>query len=138
MALDVGDRTVGVAITDDTLTIAQGLTTVRRRALAADLAALQALIDTHDVHHIVVGWPLRLNGRAGMQAMKVDRFAKALEAAVGLPVERFDERLTTVAAERVLLEGNLRRDKRKQIIDQVAATLILQGWLQARAHANAP
>ena len=134
MALDVGDRTVGVAVTDDTQTIAQGVTTVRRRGLAADLAALRALVAEHEVDRFVVGWPLRLDGRVGVQAMKVARFAEKLEATFGLPVERFDERLTTVAAERALLEGDVSRKKRKEVIDQVAATLILQGWLEARAH----
>mgnify|MGYP001551620738 CR=1 FL=1 len=137
MALDVGDRTVGVAVTDDTHTIAQGVTTVRRRSRAADVAALQALVDQYEVDRVVVGWPLRLDGRVGVQAMKVARFAELIEAELGLPVERFDERLTTVAAERALLEGDVSRKKRKQVVDQVAATLILQGWLEARAHGAA-
>ena len=135
MALDVGDRTLGVAISDETLTIAQGVTTLRRAGLSADLTALRALIEAHEIDRIVVGWPLRLDGRVGSQAMKVGRLADQLQARLGLPIERFDERLTTVAAERALLEANVRRDRRKQVIDQVAATLILQGWLDARAHA---
>jgi len=76
-----------------------------------------------------VGWPLRLDGRTGEQTRKVDQLAKAIEAALTLPVDRFDERLTTVAAERALRESSLDGRGRRQLIDQVAATLILQGWL---------
>lgn len=129
MGLDVGDRTVGVAISDPTRLIAQGVTTIRRTTLSADLVALKALVAEHEVTAIVVGWPLRLDGRPGEQARKVAQVAKAIEAATQLPVERFDERLTTVAAERALRESALDGRGRRKLIDQVAASLILQGWL---------
>jgi putative Holliday junction resolvase len=135
MALDVGDRTIGIAVSDPMGIIAQGITTLRRtRTLAADLVALRALIDEHEVNQIVVGWPLRLNGRVGIQAKKVDVVAKAIEAEFGLPVHRWDERLSTVAAERALIEGGVRRADRKRVVDKVAATIILQGWLEAQSN----
>ena len=131
MGLDVGDRTVGVAISDPTRLIAQGLLTIRRAGLRTDLATLLALIEEHSIQHIVVGWPLRLNGEPGAQTFKVGRFADALAARVQIPIDRWDERLSTVAAERALLEGNVSRARRRQVVDKVAATLILQGWLDA-------
>jgi putative Holliday junction resolvase len=129
MGLDLGDKTIGVAVSDPTRLIASGVTTVRRTKLPADLEALRNLAKEHEITQIVVGWPLRLDGRTGEQTRKVDQLAKAIEAALTLPVDRFDERLTTVAAERALRESSLDGRGRRQLIDQVAATLILQGWL---------
>lgn len=132
MGLDVGDRTIGVAVSDPTRLIAQGVTTIRRVGIKKDLAALAELVREHEVERIVVGWPLRLSGEEGIQTRKVGRVADAIEARLGIPVERWDERLTTVAAQRALLEGNVRRDQRREVVDKVAATLILQGWLDAQ------
>ncbi len=134
LALDVGDRRIGVALSDATGVIAQPLTTLHRsKQPDADLDALAALIGEHGVTTLVVGWPLRLDGRPTPQTRKVERFTAALEQRTGLVAERWDERLSTVAAERALLEGNVRRAQRKQVVDKVAATLILQGFLDARA-----
>lgn len=133
LALDVGDRRIGVALSDATCVVAQPLTTLHRKSPNADLDALAALVGEHDVATIVVGWPLRLDGRPTAQTRKVERFTAALEQRTGLTAERWDERLSTVAAERALLEGNVRRAQRKQVVDKVAATLILQGFLDARA-----
>ena len=129
MGLDIGDRTVGVAVSDPTRLIASGVTVVRRTRLPADLDALRTLAEEHEVSLVVVGWPLRLDGRASEQTRKVDVMARAIEAALERPVERFDERLTTVAAERALRESGMDGRGRRQLVDQVAATLILQGWL---------
>lgn len=138
LGLDVGDRTVGVAVSDETGTVALGLHTLRRtRDLSATVAEVAALVQQYGVGRLVVGWPLQLDGQPGAQARKVVGVAQALKAALGLPIERFDERLTTVAAERALLEGNVRRAERKAVIDTVAATLILQGWLDRRANRRA-
>lgn len=133
MALDVGLKTVGVAISDPLGVIAQGITTVRRKGLKADLAALDALIAEHAVDRIVVGWPLQPNGRPGAMARVVDKLADALHARSGLPIERWDERMTSRQAERILIEGGARRAQRRQVVDKVAATLILQSWLDAQA-----
>lgn len=132
MGLDVGDKTIGVAVSDETRLIAQGVTTIRRTGLKRDLEELSRLVEEHEVDHIVVGWPLRMNGKVGIQARKVGKVADAIEARLEIPVEKWDERLSTVAAERALLEGNVRRAQRKAVVDKVAATLILQGWLDAR------
>lgn len=132
LGLDVGDARVGVAVSDSTWLIAQGLDVVRRTQMPADVAAIRAHCEAQGVTDIVVGWPLRLNGRPGMQARKVQIFADALEAALGLPIHKWDERLSTVAAERILQEGRVRGQKQRAVVDKVAATLILQGWLDAR------
>lgn len=132
IGLDIGDRRVGVALSDATRLIASGLTVVQRQRDAGDLKEIAALITAHEVSEIVVGWPLRLNGRPGMQARKVQIFADALQAATGLPIHKWDERLSTVAAERALQEGGVRGKQQRAVVDKVAATLILQGWLDAQ------
>ncbi len=136
LALDVGDRRIGVAVSDALGIIAQGLTTLHRTALKDDLVTLSALVAEHDIDRIVVGWPLGLDGRDTPQTRKVGRFVEALERRLRLPVERWDERMTTVIAERALIEGRVRRADRKQLVDKVAATLILQSWLDARPPAR--
>ncbi|MCA9525096.1 MAG: Holliday junction resolvase RuvX [Myxococcales bacterium] len=132
MGLDIGDRTIGIAISDPGWIIATGVTTVRRTRPADDLEALRALVEAHEITRLVVGWPLRLDGQPGEQTRKVGVLARAIREALGLPVERMDERLTTVAAERALREGGVHGRERRQVVDQVAATLILQGWLDRR------
>ena len=133
MGLDVGSKTVGVAVSDALGITAQGVTTVRRAGLKADLAALEALAREREVTRAVVGLPINMDGSEGPRAKASREFARALEQALGIPVELWDERLSTVAAERALLEADVSRAKRREVIDQVAATLILQGWLDARA-----
>ncbi|MGI9860113.1 Holliday junction resolvase RuvX [Moorella naiadis] len=129
MGLDVGSKTIGIALSDPLGWTAQGLTTIRRRNLAADLAALQELVERYGVEELVVGLPRNMNGSLGPQAEAVRVFAGRLAAELGLPVHLYDERLTTVAAGRLLLEADLSRKRRRQVIDQVAATYILQGYL---------
>ena len=129
MGLDLGDRTIGVAISDRDRIIAQGLPTIRRTSLRRDLDALAALVDEHEVDHFVIGWPLLLSGLAGGRVRVTEAFANALTARFDLPIDREDERFTTAMAERTLLEGNVRRKRRRQVEAKLAATLILQGWL---------
>lgn len=111
---------------------AQVLTTVRRTRLEADLKVLGELVREHEVERLVVGLPLNMNGSEGPRAEATRRFVASLERALGLPVELWDERLSTRAAERTLLEADLSRARRSQVIDQVAAQFILQGWLDSR------
>lgn len=132
MGLDVGSKTIGIALSDPLGWTAQGLTTIRRRNLAADLAALQELVERYGVEELVVGLPRNMNGSLGPQAEAVRAFAGRLAVDLGLPVHLYDERLTTVAAGRILLEADLSRKRRRQVIDQVAATYILQGYLDRR------
>jgi putative Holliday junction resolvase len=137
MGLDVGTKTVGVAISDALGMTAQGITVVRRRSLKADLAQLQQLVAEYEVSRLVVGLPLNMDASEGPRAAASREFGARLADATGLPVEYWDERLSTVAAERALLEGDVSRARRKEVIDQVAASLILQGWLDAQAHRRA-
>ncbi len=138
LGLDLGTRTIGVAVSDPTGVIAQPLTTIRRVGKRRDLAALDALCAEHQVDRFVIGWPLQPNGRPGAMARLVERFADTLAAHTGLPVERWDERMTSKLAERALIEGGARRETRRAVVDKVAAALILQGWLDAHRSEEAP
>ena len=130
LGLDIGEARTGVAISDELGIAAHPLCTIRRRSRKAVLAELQALIETHEVEQIVVGLPLRLNGEVGVQAKKVQKFAEKLRQQVNLPIVFWDESFTTVEATQILRGTKKRRKKRKQIIDQVAAVLILDGYLE--------
>jgi putative pre-16S rRNA nuclease len=133
--LDVGTKTVGVAVSDGLGLTAQPVTTLRRTSLRADLTELRRLAEQHGVDHAVVGLPLNMNGTEGPSAAEARRFGEAVGHSLGLRVEYWDERLTTTAANRVLLEANLSRARRRAVVDRVAATIILQGWLDAQAAA---
>ena len=133
LGLDVGDKTVGLAHSDALGITAQGLPTVRRTSLAADLEAVAAVCAEHSVEVLVVGLPLNMDGTEGPRAQKSRRFGDAVAAKVGLPVEYQDERLTTVQAERVLLDADVSRQKRKKVIDMIAAQVILQSWMDAQS-----
>jgi putative Holliday junction resolvase len=129
LGIDLGTKTLGLAISDEGGTIAQPLETLRRVGPRKDVEAVARVVAARGVVRVVLGDPRNLDGSPGALTPEVTRFAEALRAAIGLPVELWDERLTTVAAERALLEANLRRRRRREVIDQVAASLILQGWL---------
>lgn len=131
MGLDVGTKTVGVAISDALGFTAQGITVVRRKNLRSDLGELRRLVREYEVTRAVVGLPLNMDGSEGPRAQASREFATQLEQATQIEVEFWDERLSTVAAERVLIEGDVSRERRKKVIDQVAASIILQGWLDA-------
>ncbi len=132
MGLDVGDKRIGIALSDETALIASPKETLERRGNRKDIAHLLELARREDVSEIVAGLPFTLDGSEGPQAQKVERFIDALKAETDLPITMWDERLTTVGAERALLEGNVSRAKRKQRIDKVAAALILQGYLDSK------
>ena len=129
LGLDVGDRRIGVALSDPLGLTAQRLTVLERRDLAADLSAIDALVAEHQVERIVVGLPLTLQGSEGPQAKKVTLLVEALRRKLAVPIELIDERLTTVQGERVLRETGASRSTRKGLIDQLAAQLILQQFL---------
>lgn len=132
LGLDLGDRTIGVAVSDALGWTAQGLTTIRRKDLDTDISEIKRLMGEWDVSKIVVGLPKNMDSTIGPQGEKAIEFAKLLEQATGLEILMWDERLSTVAAERMLIEGNVRRRNRKKVIDKVAAVLILQGYLDNR------
>lgn len=137
MGLDVGDKWIGVAVSDETSLIAQALPPVKRSALARDLEEIIRVATEWNVGQIVVGLPLNMNATVGPQAEKTLSFVKGLKAAVVLPVVTWDERLTTVQAERILIQQDVRRERRKQLIDGLAASLILQGYLDHQRMAGA-
>ncbi len=130
LGLDVGDVRIGVALSDPGRVIAQAWDTVRNDKQAIETIA--RLVEAEEVGAVVVGWPLTLEGQVGRQAQKVERFRAALEARLGFPVGRYDERLTTVAAARALSRAGLDERRRRAVVDKVAAALILQGWLDSR------
>jgi putative Holliday junction resolvase len=134
--LDVGTKTIGVAVSDALGLTAQSVTTIRRTSLKADLAALGELAREHDVSRVVIGLPLNMDGSEGPRAEASRKFAESVTSTLGLAVEFWDERLSTVAAQRTLLEADLSRAKRKQVIDQAAAQFILQGWMDAHRPAE--
>ena len=132
MALDIGGRRIGVALSDTTRVLASPLTTLRAEPRAAALAQISALIAQHEVAELVVGLPLTLNGEVGPQAQLVQAFAEELRQVVAVPVHMFDERLTSVAAERMMLDLGIKPERRKARIDEVAASIILQDFLESR------
>lgn len=129
LGLDVGDRRIGIAISDELGLTAQGLSQLERRNTRADMAALQEIITTHKIQQVVVGMPRNMNGTYGDQAQKMAHFIQVLEQACHLQCIPWDERLTTLQAERLLLAANQRRRKRKAVRDKIAAQLILQNYL---------
>ncbi|NLC76987.1 MAG: Holliday junction resolvase RuvX [Clostridia bacterium] len=136
MGLDVGDKTIGVAVSDPLGLTAQGITTIKRAGEAEDLAELRQLAESYQVGLVVLGLPRNMNGTIGPQGEKVLAFKAQLEAALGLPVELQDERLTTVAAEKLLISADVSRARRKKVIDKMAAAVILQCYLDQCSRKN--
>lgn len=131
VALDVGDRTLGVAVTDDLGITAQGVGTVLRSGDRHDFPALARMLEGREVERFVVGWPINMDGTEGPRALKTRRFAQRLKTATDRPVLLWDERLTTFEAEEALKEGGVRRERRKAVVDMLAAQFILRSWLDA-------
>ena len=129
LGLDVGNKTIGVALSDPLGITAQGITTIRRKGEDRDIEELKSLCDEYKVEIIVCGLPKNMNGTLGPQSEKVLKFCHSIEQVINLPIKMWDERLTTVAANRAMLEADLSRAKRKKIVDKMAATYILQGYL---------
>lgn len=134
LGLDVGKKTLGLALSDVLLTIASPLTVVRRTRLAADLRALAGIVEEHAVGGFVLGLPVEMNGREGPRCQSVRQFGRDLAMALPLPCAFWDERLSTAAVERVLIgEADLSRRRRAALVDKLAAAYILQGALDALA-----
>lgn len=129
IALDVGSRTIGIACSDALLMTAQGIETIRRTSLENDFNRLRELISEYEVHELVVGMPKNMNGTKGDRAEKTEEFVEKMKAVIELPVTFWDERLSTVMAERQLIAADVSRKKRKGVIDKMAAVVILQGYL---------
>ena len=135
IGLDFGSKTVGVAVSDELLITAQGIEIVRRKSenkLRQTLARIEELIKEYNVEKIVLGFPKNMNNSEGERCEKTLEFKEMLERRTGLTVELWDERLTTVAADNLMMEAGIRRENRKDYVDMIAATLILQGYLDRR------
>ena len=132
MGLDYGDKTIGVAVSDELGWTAQGVEVIRRKSKEEDRERLAGLIREYGMDEIVVGMPKNMNGTVGPRGEVSLEFADRLREWFGLPVHLWDERLTTVAAQRTLIEADVSRKKRKGVIDKMAAQLILQGFLDSK------
>ncbi len=130
LALDHGTKRIGVALSDELGWTAQPLETFERKSPAADAAHIKELVRRHDVREIVVGMPVHLSGRVGPAAQSAQQFLEMIQATVGVPVVAWDERLTTKAAEQLLIEADVSRKKRKGAVDRVAAALLLKSYLE--------
>jgi putative Holliday junction resolvase len=137
MALDIGDKTIGVACSDEGLILASPVETIQRRGPKADSMRVDTLVKEKGVSRVIAGLPLTLGGESGRQSAKVNEFVEVLRRRLRVPIEMRDERLTTREAERTLIEADLSRARRKEVIDQMAAVLILQTYLDALAYARA-
>jgi putative Holliday junction resolvase len=131
MGLDVGTRTVGIAMADELGLTAQALITLQRKNLKTDIGEIAKLIEKNNVTVVVIGLPLNMNGSEGPRAEASRNFGAALRKESDVLISYWDERLTTAEAERVLIAGNVSRERRKKVIDQLAACIILQSWLDA-------
>lgn len=134
MGLDYGSKTVGVAISDSLGITAQGIETIERKEenkLRQTLARIEALVKEYEVEKIVLGFPKNMNNTIGERAEKSLELKEKLERRIGIPVIMWDERLTTVEAERTLIESKVRRENRKKYVDKIAAVFILQGYLDS-------
>lgn len=132
LGLDVGEKTIGVAVSDPFGFTAQGLEVIRRTSIKADLDRIAAIVAEYQVEQIVVGMPRRTDGSYGPEAEKIKLFAERLAKRINLPITFWDERFSTVAAERILLAGDVSRAKRRQVIDKIAASVILQAYLDRK------
>lgn len=134
MALDLGTRTIGVAVSDVTGLIANGIETIRRTSPERDFSRLEQLVAQWEIGEIVLGYPKNMNGTIGERAKVSEQFAEELKNRFhGISVVLWDERLSTVAAERVLIDADLQRKKRRKVIDMMAAVVILQNYLDSRS-----
>ncbi|HET6460368.1 MAG TPA: Holliday junction resolvase RuvX [Syntrophales bacterium] len=136
LGLDYGSKRIGVAVCDELGMTAQGLATIARKNRRSDLEEIDRFVRTYHVERIVIGYPIRLDGTEGIQCEKVSKFASILESTFSLPVIKWDETLSTKAAEEVLVLANIARKKRKNIVDKLAASFILQGYLDAQRNRN--
>lgn len=132
LGLDLGDRRIGVALSDPLGLAAHPLLTLTRVSRERDLERIRELVREHQVERIVVGLPLAMDGTRGGRVRLTEAFMKRVRAATGIPVIPWDERLTTVQAEKALLEGDVSRARRRLVIDQIAAAILLQAYLDAR------
>lgn len=133
LGLDVGSKTIGLAVSDPLGITAQGLPTIRRQNKRLDFEALERVIRDYEVAEVVVGYPLRMSGASGTQSEKMARFAEELRERFEIPVHLWDERLTSAEANRLLRDTEMSIQRRGKVVDKLAAVLILQSWMEAQA-----
>jgi putative Holliday junction resolvase len=138
LSLDVGSKTIGLAVSDPLGVTAQGLDTLRRRNKRTDFEQLRRIISQYEVREIVVGYPLHMSGDASAQSQRVSEFAGELRQRFQLPVHLWDERLTSTQANRVLRESEMSIRRRAEVVDRLAAVLILQSFLENRQSSKSP
>ncbi|MCM1990870.1 Holliday junction resolvase RuvX [Oceanirhabdus seepicola] len=129
LGLDIGDRTIGIAVSDPLGLTAQGITTIRRKSIQYDMQELKKIIDEYSPTVLVCGLPKNMNGTIGEQGEKAIEFSEKLKEEFNIEIEMWDERLTSKAANRIMIEADFSRKKRKGLVDKIAATYILQGYL---------
>lgn len=129
LGLDYGSKRIGVSVCDELGLTAQGLATIERKNELRDLEAIAGYVEEYNIEKIVIGYPVRLDGTEGIQCEKVNRFVAVLETRFPLTVIKWDESLSTKEAERILIEASMSRKKRKSVVDKLAATIILQDYL---------
>lgn len=134
LGLDIGDKRIGVSVSDLLMLTAQALTTYAREAPEKDLIFFKEIIKDHDIDKIICGLPKNMDGTLGEQAQKTKDYAEFLKENLNIPIEYWDERLTTQSAKNVLLEADVSRGKRKKVIDKIAAVFILQSYMDAAAY----
>lgn len=134
LGLDYGESRIGVAVSDEAGVMAQGLATLARKNRKSDLQALATVIEKQQIERIVLGYPLRIDGTAGIQCEKVRRFAVLLEKTFHLPVVCWDEAFSTKEAEEMMRQMKVKRNKKREMVDRIAASIILQDYLNAHPH----
>lgn len=129
--MDVGTKRIGVAISDELMFTAQGMDTIERKNLECDLGRIKELIEKNSITQVVLGLPINMNGTYGVKAKEVMEFLDSLSKAVNIPVKTWDERLTSLQADKIMLEADMSRAKRKRLSDKIAAQIILQNYLDS-------
>ncbi len=132
LGLDYGTKRIGVAMSDELLLTAQGLDTIQRKELKCDLTLIKGIVDSNGVSEVVVGLPLNMNGTYSEKTREAVSFADELIKTISVPVKTWDERLTSMQADRAMLEGDMSRAKRRKLSDKLAAQIILQSYLDSR------
>ncbi|MCR4430754.1 MAG: Holliday junction resolvase RuvX [Tepidanaerobacteraceae bacterium] len=136
LGLDIGEKKIGVAISDELGFTAQGIGVIARQTLEQDLKQIENLVRQYNIDKIVLGLPRNMNGTFGPQSQLVKSFGELLKRNIKIEISYWDERLTTIEAERSLIEGDMSRKKRRGVIDKIAAVLILQGYLNYRSNVD--
>ncbi len=134
LALDAGEKRIGVAVSDPLGIIAQGVTVIARKELEADLNEIKKIIEEYKAESVVVGMPINMDGTKGKSAEKVNEFVETLKGRLSIPVYTYDERLSTKESEKFLISADVSRKKRKSVIDKMAAQLILESYLERLKH----